>query len=123
MELRTKRVYAAPSRSDGQRVLVDRLWPRGVSKAKAAIDLWAREIAPSAELRRWYRHDPEKWPEFRRRYFLELGANADGVGELRAKLGSGLSTLVFSSKETRLNNASALREFLEEGVSSLPVLL
>lgn len=112
MKLRTKRIYEAAARSDGRRILVDRLWPRGVSKSKAAIDFWAKETAPSDDLRRWYKHDPEKWPEFRRRYFAELRSNPDGVAELRANLGKGTATLVFSSKETELNNAAALKEFL-----------
>ena len=113
MKLRTKRIYEKPARSDGRRILVDRLWPRGISKSSASIDIWAKEIAPSHELRRWYQHDPQKWPEFRRRYFSELESNAGGVAELRASLGKGTATLVFSSTETKLNNATALKEFLE----------
>jgi uncharacterized protein YeaO (DUF488 family) len=113
MKLQTKRIYEKPTRSDGRRILIDRLWPRGVSKSSASIDSWLKEVAPSHELRRWYQHDPEKWPEFRRRYFAELDGNADGVAELRASLGKGTATLVFSSKETELNNATALKEFLE----------
>ena len=101
------------SGSDGRRVLIDRLWPRGLSKQKARIDHWARDVAPSNELRRWYQHDPDKWDEFRRRYFAELDANPQAVAELRAALGSGSATLLFSSKETRLNNASALKQYLE----------
>ena len=112
MKLRIKRVYDDPAKSDGQRILVDRLWPRGVSKENAKIDFWAKETSPSNELRRWYQHDPEKWPEFRRRYFKELTQNPDAVAELRANLGSGTVTLIFSSKETRLNNARALVEYL-----------
>ncbi len=111
--LRTKRVYENPEPSDGRRILVDRLWPRGVSKEDALIDSWAKEIAPSNELRIWYQHDPEKWPEFRRRYFSELESNGGRVAELRASLGKGTATLVFSSTETKLNNATALKEFLE----------
>ncbi len=113
MKLRTKRIYEDPAESDGRRILVDRLWPRGVSKENAKIDFWAKAISPSNELRRWYQHDPEKWSEFRRRYFKELAKNPDGVAELRANLGKGAVTLVFSSKETKLNNASALAEYLE----------
>ena len=110
--LRTKRVYDPKAPSDGRRILVDRLWPRGLTKAKAGIDYWARDIAPSNELRRWYQHDPEKWPEFRKRYFRELKANPAGVAELRAQLGTGRVTLLYSSKETELNNATALAEYL-----------
>ncbi|HWZ27993.1 MAG TPA: DUF488 family protein [Gemmatimonadales bacterium] len=113
MKLRTKRVYDPPKAGDGRRILVDRLWARGLSKASARIDFWAKAIAPSTRLRQWYGHDPDKWNEFRRRYFAELDANADGVAELRAHLGKGTVTLLFSSKEARLNNASALREYLE----------
>ncbi len=113
MKLRTKRIYDASASSDGRRILIDRLWPRGVSKADAHVDYWAKSVAPSHELRRWYRHDPEKWEEFRRRYFAELDANPDGVAELRAELGGGTVTLVFASKEERFNNASALKEYLE----------
>ncbi len=114
MKLRTKRIYEDPAKPDGRRILVDRLWPRGISKANAKIEYWAKEISPSNELRRWYQHDSDKWTEFRRRYFKELSQNPDGVAELRAKLGRGTVTLVFSSVETKLNNASALVEYLED---------
>jgi uncharacterized protein YeaO (DUF488 family) len=113
--LRTKRVYAEPSRSDGRRILIDRLWPRGLSKASARVDFWAKAIAASNELRRWYQHDPAKWPEFRQRYFAELDANPEGVALLREQLGAGAATLLFGSKEEHLNNATALREYLEVG--------
>ena len=113
MDLRTKRVYEDPKRSDGRRILIDRLWPRGVSKEAARIDFWAKAVAPSTELRQWYQHDPEKWDEFRKRYFAELDANPEGVEELCSELGSRSATLVFSSKEERLNNASAVLEYLE----------
>lgn len=113
MVLRTKRIYDEPAASDGRRILIDRLWPRGFSKERAKIDFWARSVAPSTELRKWYQHDPGKWGEFRDRYFAELDANPDGVAELLAQLDDKPATLVFSSKETRLNNAGALREYLE----------
>ena len=114
MKIRTKRIYEAPpTASDGRRILIDRLWPRGISKERAQIDFWARSVAPSHDLRRWYRHDPAKWDEFRRRYFAELDANPEGVEELRGRLGKGTVTLLFGSKETRLNNAAALKEYLE----------
>ena len=115
MTLRTKRIYEGYARSDGRRVLIDRLWPRGVSKAEARIDFWAKSVSPSQELRRWYQHDPEKWLEFRRRYFTELDANPTGLAELRAQLGRGTATLLFGSKEEKLNNAAALLEYLESG--------
>ena len=113
MEIRTKRIYEAASRSDGRRILIDRLWPRGVSKEKARIDFWARAAAPSDALRKWYRHDPEKWPEFRRRYFAELDGNPEGLRELRTRLGKQRATLLFGAQEQQLNNATALREYLE----------
>ncbi len=113
MKLRTKRIYEEPAKADGRRILVDRLWPRGLSKANAKIDFWARAISPSNELRRWYQHDPDKWREFKKRYFAELKANPEGVAELRENLGKGKVTLLFSSKEMELNNASALVEYLQ----------
>jgi len=112
VRIRTKRVYEKAAPSDGRRVLVDRLWPRGLAKAAAKVDWWAKAIAPSTELRRWYQHDPAKWDEFRRRYFAELDANPAGVAELRAQLGRGPVTLLYGSQETRLNNAAALCEYL-----------
>ena len=113
MKLRTKRIYEPAARADGRRILVDRIWPRGVSKADARIDYWAKDASPSTELRQWYRHDPEKWEEFKRRYFAELDASPEAVEALREALGSGASTLVFSSRETELNNAHALALYLE----------
>ena len=110
--IRIKRVHEPADESDGRRILIDRLWPRGVSKAAAQIDYWAKSVAPSTELRRWYQHDPVKWTEFRRRYAEELDANPDGLAELRTRLADGPVTFVFSSKEERLNNAHALREYL-----------
>ena len=113
MRILTKRVYEPAAASDGRRILIDRLWPRGLSKARAQVDFWAKSAAPSHELRRWYQHDPARWGEFRTRYFAELDANPAGVSELRAHLGSGTVTILFGSKEERLNNATALREYLE----------
>ena len=110
--IQTKRIYEPPEPSDGRRILIDRLWPRGLSKDAARLDFWAKAAAPSHELRRWYRHDPSKWDAFRRRYFAELEANPGALADLRAHLGSGTATLLFSSKEERLNNAAALREYL-----------
>ena len=115
MRIRTKRVYEPAARGDGRRILIDRLWPRGLSKEKARVDYWARAVAPSDALRRWYRHDPDKWSEFRKRYFAELDGNPEGVEALRAELGRGTVTILFASKEERLNNATALRQYLESG--------
>ncbi|MEM9418354.1 MAG: DUF488 family protein [Planctomycetota bacterium] len=108
-----KRIYLSASDIEGLRILADRLWPRGISKDKANIDYWAKDAAPSDELRQWYQHDPAKWDEFRRRYFAELDANPEGVAALREQIaGHDVVTLVFASKEERLNNAAALREYL-----------
>ena len=106
-----RRIYDEPGAQEGARLLIDRLWPRGISKERAGIHFWAKEVAPSHELRRWYQHDPAKWPEFRRRYFAELDANPSGVAQLVSHL-EGPATLVFSSRETELNNATALIEYL-----------
>jgi uncharacterized protein YeaO (DUF488 family) len=113
VEIRTKRIYEEAHPSDGVRILIDRLWPRGVSKERAAIDFWARRVAPSDELRRWYRHQPDKWPEFERRYAGELEANPEGIEELRRHLDAPVVTLVFSSREEKLNNATALARWLQ----------
>ena len=112
MPLRTKRVHEGAAPSDGTRILIDRLWPRGISKEVAQIDFWARSVVPSSELRQWYRHEIPKWEEFRRRYFAELDSNPTGVDELRLQLGAGTTTLVFGSREERFNNATALCEYL-----------
>ena len=84
MSITLKRAYETPSRSDGCRILVERLWPRGLSKEKAEVDFWARDLAPSNDLRRWYQHDPDKWPEFRRRYFAEVAKNRAAAAMLIA---------------------------------------
>lgn len=112
MRIQIKRVYEAPDDDDGKRILVDRLWPRGLSKVAAKIDFWEKEIAPSHELRRWYGHDPEKWPEFKRRYFAELRTNNEVVKRLLGFAGKGKVTFLYSSKEKRLNNAVALKEYI-----------
>lgn len=107
-----KRVYAKAEKGDGFRVLVDRLWPRGVRKEDARIDLWLKEIAPSDALRKWYGHDPERWPEFRKRYLAELAGKRDAVAQLRERAKRGDMTLLYGAKEERFNNAAALRELL-----------
>lgn len=112
MRIRLKRAYEPAIEDDGFRVLVERLWPRGVSREEARIDLWTKEAAPSNELRRWYGHDPTKWEEFRRRYFAELEAHPEVLDELRARLAEGPVTFVFASKETTYNCATALAEYL-----------
>jgi uncharacterized protein YeaO (DUF488 family) len=112
MKLLLKRAYDAAERGDGFRILVDRLWPRGVSKASAHIDLWLKEIAPSTELRKWFNHDPAKWKEFRTRYFKELNANAEQVQTLLSYMKKGTVTLVYSAHDAEHNQAVALQEYL-----------
>ncbi len=112
MAVFVKRAYDPPAPSDGVRILVDRLWPRGVSKARGKIDYWIKEIAPSTELRRWYNHEPDKWPEFKSRYFVELDQNPGRIEEIIDFVRKGDVTLVYSSKETRYNNAVALKEYI-----------
>ena len=114
MPVRIKRVYEAPDKADGQRILVDRLWPRGLSKDKAAVDLWLKEIAPSTELRKWFNHDPEKWTEFKKRYLAELKANSEVVKELKSAIKSGTATLVYGARDEEYNQAVALQELLEK---------
>lgn len=113
MEIKIKRAYEKPSNADGYRILVDRLWPRGISKEKAKIDFWPKELSPSTELRQWYGHDPKKWSEFKSRYFAELESNPELVNELLEYVRKGVVTFVYSSKEQRLNNAVALKEYIE----------
>jgi uncharacterized protein YeaO (DUF488 family) len=107
-----KRVYDPPSGGDGQRVLVDRVWPRGLTKDKAELTLWLKEIAPSTELRKWFGHDPERWDEFRRRYRAELDGNDAAVAELRSLLKKGKVTLLYGAHDETHNNAVALAEYL-----------
>lgn len=117
VSVRTKRIYDEPAASDGTRVLVDRLWPRGVSKESAELDAWLREVAPSDDLRRWYDHDPEKWPEFTDRYEAELDERPGAVDELLEYAREGPVTLLYASRETEYNNAVALKAVLERRLS------
>ena len=110
--MRVKRVYEPASREDGLRVLVDRVWPRGVSKSKAAIDQWMKDVAPSTALRQWFGHDPERWTEFRRRYRAELARRPELLKELRAIARKSVLTLVYSARDERHNQAVVLRERL-----------
>jgi uncharacterized protein YeaO (DUF488 family) len=111
-EVKLKRAYEAPAPGDGVRVLVDRLWPRGVSKAGAALDQWMKEIAPSTELRKWFGHDLDRWEEFGRRYAAELHAHDALLGQLRALARHGLVTLVYSAHDEAHNDAIVLRNVL-----------
>ncbi|UCI25460.1 DUF488 domain-containing protein [Mesorhizobium sp. B2-8-5] len=111
-DIAVKRVYEPPAKADGQRVLVDRIWPRGVSKKDAELTLWLKEIAPSDALRKWFGHEPERWAEFQKRYRAELDANGDAVAELRALLGRGKVTLLYGAHDEAHNNAVALAGYL-----------
>jgi uncharacterized protein YeaO (DUF488 family) len=113
MSIAIKRAYDAPKASDGFRVLVDRLWPRGLSKQTLKLDAWMRDLAPSTELRRWVHDDMSQWMEFKKRYFQELKAHADLVEELRLKATAGTVTLIYAKRDEVRNNAAALKEYLE----------
>lgn len=110
--IRLKRAYEPPAADDGVRILVDRLWPRGVRKEAAALDRWAKDLAPSSELRKWFGHDPARWDEFRRRYREELREHADQVDELRGLARKGRITLVYSAHDEAHNDAVVLKEVL-----------
>jgi uncharacterized protein YeaO (DUF488 family) len=110
--VRLKRAYERPTAGDGIRILIDRLWPRGVTKANAAIDQWAKEISPSTALRKWFGHDPARWQEFRHRYAEEVHEHPDQLNKLRALARQGPITLVFSAHDEVHNDAVALRDFL-----------
>lgn len=110
--VRLKRAYDPPAASDGTRILVDRLWPRGVSKAKAAIDQWDKSIAPSTRLRNWFGHDPARWREFRQRYATEIHGHSEQLAALRARAGSGRITLIFAAHDKMHNHAIVLRDVL-----------
>ena len=112
--IKIKRAYDPVSSDDGKRILVDRLWPRGIKKDHAAIDEWVKDIAPSTELRKWYSHDPAKWGEFKKRYKIELKDKIGIVDRLRQESKKRTITFLFSAKATELNNAVALKEFIEE---------
>ena len=112
MKLNIKRVYEKPDKQDGKRVLVDRLWPRGLTKEKADIDLWLKGIAPTTELRKWFNHDAAKWEEFQKRYRKELNNNKEQVSLLKDQLKKGIVTLVYGAKDEDHNEALVLKEWL-----------
>jgi uncharacterized protein YeaO (DUF488 family) len=112
-QIQLKRAYEKPAASDGQRILVERLWPRGLTKARAAIDLWLKEIAPSPELRKWYSHDVAKWKQFQQRYRKELQANRTAVDELRRRIKDGPVTLIYAAHDQEHNSALVLKQFVE----------
>lgn len=112
MNLKIKRVYEKPEKADGFRVLVDRLWPRGLTKEKVAADLWLKDIAPSTELRKWFSHDPDKWSEFRKKYLLELKENKESVSTLKDYIKKGDLTLLYGARDQVHNEALVIKDFI-----------
>ncbi|SER81217.1 Uncharacterized conserved protein YeaO, DUF488 family [Nitrosomonas sp. Nm51] len=110
MKIKIKRVYDPPDKHDGRRVLVDRLWPRGLTKEKACVDLWLKDIAPSTELRKWFGHDPDRWEEFKKRYLAELKDNKEQIQLLKQELSKGAVTLVYGAKDKERNQAVVIQE-------------
>ena len=115
LDVRLKRAYEPPEEDDGYRILIDRLWPRGVARERARLDEWARELAPSAELRRWFGHDPARFDEFRRRYLDELAGREEKLRELRERGREGTLTLVYGARDSEHNDAVVLAELLRRG--------
>jgi uncharacterized protein YeaO (DUF488 family) len=115
MDVRIKRIYEPAAGSDGELVLIDRLWPRGFTHEDAHVDDWLRDLGPSTELRRWFAHDPARFAEFRRRYTAELAAKRDEVADLRRRARKGPLTLVYSARDTEHNDAVVLAEVLRQG--------
>ena len=111
--IKIKRVYDKPNESDGFRILVDRIWPRGLSKSEIKVDLWLKEIAPSDGLRKWFAHDPKKWEEFKRRYFKELGDKKELIELIIEKAHKGIVTLLYGARDEKFNNAVALKDYIE----------
>lgn len=116
MVIKVERIYNNPKGNKTFRVLVDRLWPRGLSKANVKVDLWQKDIAPSNSLRKWFSHDENKWNDFKARYFKELEKNSESVNTILDKINEGPITLLYGSKEEKFNNAIALKEYLEEKI-------
>ncbi len=115
MRIKLKRAYEAAEKSDGARILVERLWPRGVKKETAALDDWFKDIAPSPDLRKWYGHEPAKWPAFQKRYRAELDANEEETARLRALCAAGVVTFIYAAKDEERNSAAVLKAWLEAG--------
>jgi uncharacterized protein YeaO (DUF488 family) len=113
MNLKIKRAYEEPTKEDGTRILVDRLWPRGLTKAKAKIDLWLKDIAPSTELRKWFAHDPARWAEFQRRYKEELRKNNEALSTLKQEAAKGPVTLIYGARDQEHNEAVVLQKLLQ----------
>ena len=116
MSIRIKRIYEPPSYADGYRVLIDGMWPRGISRDRAAVDDWARELAPSQKVRQWYGHEPDRFEEFDRRYRTELSAQRERLTELRRRSRSGVVTLVFAARDAEHSNATVLGDVLRRGL-------
>ena len=116
--LKLKRAYEPASREDGNRILVERLWPRGVTKNALHLDAWLKDVAPSAELRKWFSHDPKKWPEFQKRYRAELKHNETALEPLLQAARKGTVTLVYAARDPERNSAHLLREFVEQKLST-----
>jgi uncharacterized protein YeaO (DUF488 family) len=114
MKTKIKRVYEKPAKEDGFRILADRLWPRGLTKEKASVDLWLKEIAPSTELRKWFGHDPEKWNEFQKKYVAELKKNKETVSILKEKIKEGPVTILYGARDQVHNEALVILDFLDE---------
>jgi uncharacterized protein YeaO (DUF488 family) len=121
MEIRVKRIYESPEPADGHRLLVDRLWPRGISKESASLDAWMREVAPSSELRRWFGHDASRWREVKRRYGVELDIHQDLVAEILSLARERPVTLIYSARDSNHNQAVALEEYLSAKVKATPI--
>ena len=116
--IKLKRAYEKPSRDDGSRILVERLWPRGLTKERAAVDLWLKEVAPSPELRKWFGHDPARWEQFQKRYWKELAEKDEAVRLLKQKGELGTVTLVYAARDEEHNGALAPKRFLEGHTSA-----
>lgn len=112
--VKIKRVYEPADKADGKRILIDRLWPRGLTKEKAKVDLWLKDIAPTSELRSWFKHDPEKWSEFQLKYRAEIESNTEVLKRLKTELEAGQTTLVYSARDEHHNDAVVLKTYLEE---------
>jgi len=114
MKIEIKRVYDEPEKEDGFRILVDRLWPRGLTKKKAKVDLWLKEIAPTTELRKWFAHDPEKWAGFKKRYLAELKENKEALLKIKEEMKNGNVTLIYAAKDEAHNEAQVLLNKLKK---------
>jgi uncharacterized protein YeaO (DUF488 family) len=111
--IKLKRAYDKPAKDDGERILVERLWPRGLTKEQAKLDLWLKDVAPSTELRKWFGHDPDRWIEFRQRYLKELRQNTDMIKLLKRKAKEGTITLIYAARDEEHNGALVLKQFLQ----------